>query len=92
MHQYTGTWPKADELDRVTFRFNLTKRQGETLRDLVVSGKKVILHGKVEGFGLEPYFMEIVVADILGSEKPDEILVLSAHLDNLVSAGLVEWS
>lgn len=82
MHQYTGMWPKTEELDKITFGFNLTKRQGERLRDIVLSGKKVVLHGKVEGIGLEPYFMDIVVADVKGSKKPDELLVLSAHLDH----------
>jgi hypothetical protein len=82
MHQYTGMWPKTEELDKVTFGFNLTKRQGEKLRDMLVSGKKVVLHGKVEGIGLEPYFMDIVVADIKGSTKSDELLILSAHLDH----------
>lgn len=82
MHQYTGMWPKTEELDKVTFGFNLTKRQGEKLRDMLIAGKKVVLHGKVEGIGLEPYFMDIVVADIKGSTKPDELLILSAHLDH----------
>jgi hypothetical protein len=82
MHQYTGMWPRTEELDKVTFGFNLSKRQGEKLRDLILSGKKVVLHGRVEGIGLEPYFMDIVVADVKGAKKPDEILVLTAHLDH----------
>ena len=82
MLQYTGMWPRTEELDRVTFGFNLSHRQGEKLRDLIASGKKVILRGQVRGIGLEPYFMDVVVAHLRCSEKPEEELVLSAHLDH----------
>lgn len=82
MLQYTGMWPRTEELDRVTFGFNLSHRQGEKLRDLVLSGKRVVLQGQVRGIGLEPYFMDVVVAHLRGSEKPEEELVLSAHLDH----------
>ncbi len=71
-----------DELSRVTFGFNLTSRQGTKLRDILLSGKKVVLHGQVKGIGLEPYFMDVVVAHIRGTERPDEELVFSAHLDH----------
>jgi len=82
MLQYTGMWPKTEELDRVTFGFNLTNRQGEKLRQLVESGKKVVLRGQVKGRGLEPYFMDVPVALIRGTELPQEELVFSAHLDH----------
>jgi hypothetical protein len=82
MLQYTGIWPKTEELERVTFGFNLSNRQGEKLRDLILSGKKVVVRGQVKGIGLEPYFMDIVVAHLRGSEMPEEELVLSAHLDH----------
>jgi len=82
MLQYTGMWPRTDELSRVTFGFNLTNRQGTKLRDMLLSGKKVVLHGQVKGIGLEPYFMDVVVAHIRGTERPDEELVFSAHLDH----------
>lgn len=82
MLQYTGMWPRTDELDRVTFGFNLSHRQGEKLRDLLLSGKKVVVRAQVRGIGLEPYFMDVVVAHLRGSEKPQEELVLSAHLDH----------
>ncbi len=82
MLAYTGMWPRTDELERTTFGFNLTNRQGEKLRGMLAAGKKVVLHGRVRGTGLEPYFMDVVVADIPGSEKPGEVLVFSAHLDH----------
>ena len=82
MLQYTGMWPRTDELSRVTFGFNLTNRQGTKLRDMLLSGKKVVVHGQVKGIGLEPYFMDVVVAHIRGTDRPDEELVFSAHLDH----------
>ena len=36
----------------------------------------------VEGIGLEPYEMDVVVARIEGASRSDEELVLSAHLDH----------
>jgi hypothetical protein len=82
MLQYTGMWPRPEELDGVTFGFNLTNRQGEKLRSLLEAGQRVVLHGKAEGIGLEPYFMDVVVARIPGAERGDEELVFSAHLDH----------
>ncbi len=82
MLAYTGMWPKSDELDRTTFGFNLTKRQGTKLRELLESGVSVVVKAEAKGIGLEPYFMDVPVAVIRGSEKPDEELVFSAHLDH----------
>jgi hypothetical protein len=82
MLQYTGMWPRSEELDGVTFGFNITKRQGERLRAMLERGERVVLHGRAEGIGLEPYFMDIVVARIPGSELPDEEIIFSAHLDH----------
>ncbi|HZL99732.1 MAG TPA: M28 family peptidase [Planctomycetota bacterium] len=82
MLQYTGMWPRTDELARTTFGFNLTNRQGSRLRDLLLAGRPVVLRGSVQGTGLEPYWMDLVVATIPGSERPDEELVFSAHLDH----------
>ena len=82
MLAYTGMWPRTEELDRVTFGFNLTNRQGEKLKDLLLSGQKVVVHGRVSGIGLESYFMDVVVAHIRGSEFPGDELVYSAHLDH----------
>ena len=82
MLQYTGMWPKPDELKKVTFGFNLTRNQGERLRTLLAEGKRVVLHGSVKGKGIEPYFMDIVVAHVRGNDPDARELVLSAHLDH----------
>jgi hypothetical protein len=54
MLQYTGMWPKTPELERTTFGFNLTHRQGARLRDLALAGKSVVLRGSVQGTGSSP--------------------------------------
>jgi hypothetical protein len=79
---YTGMWPRTEELDRVTFGFNLTNRQGTRLRAMLERGTRVVLHGRVTGIGLEPYFMDVPVAIIRGSEHPADEIVFSAHLDH----------
>jgi hypothetical protein len=66
----------------VTFGFNITNRQGERLRSMLESGRRVVMQGKVRGIGLESYYMDVVVARIPGAETPDETLVLAAHLDH----------
>ncbi|HSG80965.1 MAG TPA: M28 family peptidase [Gemmatimonadota bacterium] len=82
MLAYTGMWPLPDELEHVTFGFNITNRQGERLRGLLESGQRVVMSGSVKGAGLESYFMDVPVARIEGSERPDEELVIVAHLDH----------
>lgn len=82
MLAYTGMWPRSEELPNVAFGFNLTRRQGEKLRRLLDSGARVVLRGWVKGIGLEPYFMDVPVAHIRGSSRPDEELVFVGHLDH----------
>ncbi len=60
MLAYTGMWPKTEELERVRFGFNLTRRQGERLRGMVASGQRVVLDATVEGIGLETYAQDHV--------------------------------
>jgi aminopeptidase YwaD len=82
MLQYTGLWPKTEELPHVKFGFNITNRQGTALRDLLLGGKRVVVRAQVKGIGLEPYFMDVVVARIRGSQHPDEEILMTAHLDH----------
>ena len=79
---YTGIWPRSTEIPRVTFGFNISNRQGRTIKELLSNGQKVILEGTVIGRGLEPGQMDVVVAIIPGSEEPEKELIYTAHLDN----------
>lgn len=82
MLAYTGIWPRTSELEQVTFGFNLSHRQGKRLRELLEAGQQVVMHGEVKGIGLEPYEMDVVVAQIPGKRHPEEELIFAAHLDH----------
>jgi hypothetical protein len=82
MIQYTGIWPRSGEIPRVTFGFNISNRQGRKLKTLLAEGKRVVLDASVEGTGLEPWRMEVVGALFLGTEHPEQELILVAHLDH----------
>ena len=82
MVRYTGIWPRTEELKKVTFGFNISNKEGEKIKSLLDRGTKVVLHGVVKGAGLTPGFMDVVVANIRSKVKPDQQLLLSAHLDH----------
>ncbi len=95
-HAYQGIWPTAEEIDKVTFGFSLSKRQGTELRAFLNKGKIVKLKAKVDAklfAGKE----DVITASILGGQKPNEEVFLVAHLchpkpsanDNASGAGLL---
>ncbi len=73
--------PRPEELDRLTFGFKLTRRQGQRLKDLLIGGKRVVLDATVEGRGIQFGSLDVVVAEITGTESPEQALVYTAHLD-----------
>ncbi len=95
-HAYQGLWPTAAEKAKMTFGFSLSKRQGNDLRALLRSGKKVRLRATVDA-ELFPGKEEVVVATIKGRELPDQEVVGMAHLchpkpsanDNASGSGLL---
>ncbi|MEM2118297.1 MAG: DUF4910 domain-containing protein [Candidatus Bathyarchaeia archaeon] len=95
-HAYQGIWPKAEEIDKVTFGFSLSKRQGNMLRALLAKGKTVKLKAKVDAQLFSGY-SDVVTATIKGKSKPDEEIFLIAHLchpkqsanDNASGSGLL---
>lgn len=95
-HAYQSIWPDADELNKVTFGFSISKRQGSHLRSLLKSGKKVKLNAKVDA-KLFPGKLDVVTATIRGRAKPDEEIFVVAHLchpkpsanDNASGSGLL---
>ncbi len=82
MTGYTGMWPRTDEIPRVTFGFNLSNRQGRRLKELLTRGQRVVLDARVDGVGLEPGRMDVVVAVVKGASRPEKELVYTAHLDH----------
>ncbi|MFQ5739428.1 MAG: DUF4910 domain-containing protein [Acidobacteriota bacterium] len=82
MLQYTGMWPRSEELPEVTFGFNITNRQGRKLKGLLAQGKSVVLDARVDGIGLEAGKMDVVVALLSGSGESQKELLFTAHLDH----------
>jgi len=95
-HAYQSIWPTAEELDKVTFGFSLSKRQGNILRTLLQNGKTVKLKAKVDA-QLFPGKLDVVTATLPGKLKQDEEIFLIAHLchpkpsanDNASGSGLL---
>ena len=52
------------------------------MRQMVESGQRVVLDATVKGIGLEPYWMDVPVAIIPGSDPDAGELVFSGHLDH----------
>ncbi len=95
-HAYQSIWPSSEDVPKVTFGFSLSKRQGNHLRDLLKEGKTVKLKATVDA-KLFPSNLDIITATITGREKPDEEILLVAHLchpkpsanDNASGSGLL---
>jgi len=95
-HSYQSIWPTKEVADKVTFGFSLSKRQGNHLRELLKGKKPVKLHAKVDA-KLFPSNLDDVTATIIGTSKPNEEVLLIAHLchpqpsanDNASGSGLL---
>ncbi len=95
-HAYQAIWPGKEEIEKVTFGFSLSKRQGNHLRGLLREGKAVKLKANVDA-RLFAGNLDVVVATIPGSSKADEEVFLTAHLchpkpsanDNASGSGLL---
>jgi len=95
-HAYQAIWPSGDEVEKVTFGFSISRRQGNHLRKLLRNGKPVKLWARVKA-RLMPGLLEVATAEIPGSSRPDEEVFLIAHLchprpsanDNASGSGLL---
>ena len=95
-HAYQAIWPTKKDLDKVTFGFSISKRQGNHLRDLLKKDKPVKLKAKVDA-RLFSSNLDVVIATIPGSSKPNQEVFLIAHLchpkpsanDNASGSGLL---
>jgi len=95
-HSYQAIWPTKKDLEKVTFGFSISKRQGNYLRNLLRENKIVKLHAKVDA-KLFSSKLDIVTATIQGSSKKSEEVFLIAHLchprtsanDNASGSGLL---
>ena len=93
---YQAIWPTGKDLDKVTFGFSISKRQGNYLRDLLRENKRVKLQAKVDA-KLFSSKLDVVTASIQGSSKKNEEVFLISHLchpkaganDNASGSGLL---
>ena len=78
-HGYQGIWPRAGDMPKMGFGFSVSKRQGNHLRDLLREGKNVKLWAKVDA-ELFPSTLDLLTGVIKGASKPEEEVILLAHL------------
>lgn len=78
-HAYQAIWPTKENMNKVTFGFSLSKRQGNHLRALLKKDKTVKLRAKVDA-RLFAGNLDVVTVTIQGSSKPQEEIFLIAHL------------
>lgn len=64
---------------RNTFAFMLSPRQSQELRSRLAAGEKITLRARVRA-RMTPATYDVVSATIRGRERPDEEVVLTAHL------------
>lgn len=93
---YQVIWPTKKDLNKVTFGFSITKRQGNYLRSLLKQKKRVMLKAIVDA-ELFRGKLDIVTATIKGKTEPNQEIFLIAHLchpkpsanDNASGSGLL---
>lgn len=78
--RYNGLWVRAEELEKTSGGFQISRNQYEKLRSLMKSGA-VTVRGKIDAT-LGPGKLTLVHAYIRGSENPEREVLLTAHLDH----------
>ncbi|MHA1202226.1 MAG: DUF4910 domain-containing protein [Candidatus Heimdallarchaeaceae archaeon] len=79
MIQYVGLWPNADNKEKSTFGFSLSRRQASKLISQIKQKKKVIVKGKIKA-SLYEGTMHVLSTKIEGTKKPREEIILIAHI------------
>jgi hypothetical protein len=80
MVRYNGLWVRAEELDKTSGGFQISRNQYEKLASLMKSGT-VRVRGKIDAT-LSPGKLTLVHAYVRGSENPEREVLLTAHLDH----------
>ena len=77
--QYNGIWPNQTNRDKTTFGFAISDRQYQKIKRYLDGGKKVKVSCKTDGRLYDGY-LDVLTAQFTGTEKPEEEIVLVAHL------------
>jgi hypothetical protein len=78
--RYNGIWPRAEELDKTSGGFQISRNQYDMLKSLMQQGT-VRVHGKIDAT-LGPGKLTLVHAYIRGTEHPEREILISGHLDH----------
>ena len=80
MVRYNGIWPRAEELDKTSGGFQISRNQYDMLKALMKQGA-VRVHGKIDAT-LGPGKLTLVHAYIRGTEHPEREVLITGHLDH----------
>ncbi|HEX7288238.1 MAG TPA: DUF4910 domain-containing protein [Candidatus Angelobacter sp.] len=80
MVRYNGIWPRAEELEKTSSGFQISRNQYDMLKALMAQGA-VRVHGKVDAT-LGPGKLTLVHAYIRGTEHPEAEVLITGHLDH----------
>ena len=80
MIRYNGVWPRAEELEKTSGGFQISRNQYDMLKELMRQGA-VRVHGKIDAT-LGPGKLTLVHAYIRGTEHPEREVLITAHLDH----------
>jgi aminopeptidase YwaD len=78
--RYNGIWPRAEELDKTSGGFQISRNQYDMLKALMHEGA-VRVHGKIDAT-LGPGKLTLVHAYIRGTEHPEREILVTGHLDH----------
>jgi hypothetical protein len=80
MVRYNGIWPRAEELEKTSGGFQISRNQYDMLKSLMTQGA-VRVHGKIDAtLGLGK--LTLVHAYIRGADHPEREVLISGHLDH----------
>ena len=93
---YRGFWPTADEVKNLGVGFSISLRQAEQLISRLEKGEKVKVKGYIKARFFDSW-LEVVTGVIRGEKRPEEEVLLIAHLchpkpsanDNASGSGLL---
>ncbi len=80
MVRYNGIWTRAEELDKTSGGFQISRNQYDMLKARMRQGA-VRVHGKIDAT-LGPGKLTLVHAYIRGTENPEREVFITAHLDH----------
>jgi aminopeptidase YwaD len=80
MVRYNGIWPRADEREKTSGGFQISRNQYDLLRSLMQHGP-VRVHGRILAT-LGPGKLTLVHAYIRGTDHPEREILITGHLDH----------